>query len=75
MSVSPFPGLIAQKSISASPVGSPPVLSMMLDFAARHNILPKTETFLFSQINEAVEKLRKGKVRYRVVLKHNNLVI
>lgn len=75
MSVSPFPGLIAQKSISASPVGSPPVLSLMLDFAARHNIVPKTETFLFSQINEAVDKLRKGKVRYRIVLKHNNLVI
>jgi uncharacterized zinc-type alcohol dehydrogenase-like protein len=75
MAVSVFPGLIYQKSVSASPVGSPPVLGMMLDFAARHNIVPKTESFLFSQINEAIEKLRKGKVRYRVILKHNNLVI
>jgi uncharacterized zinc-type alcohol dehydrogenase-like protein len=70
ISVSPFPELIFQKTISGSPVGSPPVLSLMLDFAARHNILPKTETFKFSQINEAIEKLRQGKVRYRVVLKH-----
>jgi uncharacterized zinc-type alcohol dehydrogenase-like protein len=68
MSVSAFPGLIAQKSISASPVGSPPVLGKMLEFAARHNILPKTETFKFSQVNEALTKLREGKVRYRIVL-------
>jgi len=47
---------------------------MMLDFAARHNILPKTEIFKFSEINDAIDKLRKGKVRYRVVLKHNKLV-
>jgi alcohol/geraniol dehydrogenase (NADP+) len=70
MSVSPFPGLIFQKSISGSPVGSPPILSLMLEFAARHNILPKTESFKFSQINEAIEKLRNGNVRYRVVLEH-----
>ena len=69
-SISPFPELIAQKSISGSPVGSPPVLRTMLDFAARHNILPKIETFKFSQVNEAIEKLKQGKVRYRAVLKH-----
>ncbi len=68
MSVSAFPGLIAQKSISASPVGSPPVLSMMLNFAARHNILPQTETFKFRQVNDAIEKLKQGQVRYRAVL-------
>jgi alcohol/geraniol dehydrogenase (NADP+) len=70
MAVSAFPGLIAQKSISASPVGSPPVLSKMLEFAARHNILPATETFKFNDVNEAIEKLRNGKVRYRVVLEN-----
>lgn len=63
-----FPGLIAQKSISASPVGSPPVLTKMLEFAARHSIVPETETFKFSQVNEAIEKLKQGKVRYRAVL-------
>jgi uncharacterized zinc-type alcohol dehydrogenase-like protein len=68
VSVSAFPGLLAQKSISSSPTGSPAVLKTMVDFAARHNILPKTETFKFSQVNEAIERLRLGKVRYRVVL-------
>jgi uncharacterized zinc-type alcohol dehydrogenase-like protein len=70
MAVSVFPGLIAQKSVSASPVGSPPAMATMLEFAARHNILPQTETFKFSEVNEAIEKLKQGKVRYRVVLKH-----
>lgn len=54
-------GLIGgQKSISGSPVGSPNSIEKMLDFAALHNIEPIIETFKFSQINEAIEKLRQG---------------
>ena len=70
MQVSVFPGLIYQKSISASPTGSPSVMATMLDFAARHQILPAVEMFKFSEVNEAIEKLRQGKVRYRIVLKN-----
>ncbi|MDJ0747544.1 MAG: zinc-binding dehydrogenase [Xenococcaceae cyanobacterium MO_167.B27] len=65
-----FPMLAGQKSISASPLGSPATTAKMLEFAARHNIEPITETFSFDQINEAMEKLRSGKPRYRLVLKH-----
>jgi uncharacterized zinc-type alcohol dehydrogenase-like protein len=42
----------------------------MLDFAARQGVEPITETFSFEQVNEAIEKLRNGKPRYRLVLKH-----
>lgn len=42
----------------------------MLDFAAEHDIKPITEFFSFDQVNEAMEKLRSGKPRYRLVLKH-----
>lgn len=70
MQVSPFPGLIAQKSISGSPTGSPNAMAIMLDFAARHKIQPTVEIFKFTEVNDAIEKLKKGKVRYRVVLKH-----
>ena len=42
----------------------------MLEFATRHDIEPNTETFSFEPINEAMEKLRSGKPRYRRVLKH-----
>jgi alcohol/geraniol dehydrogenase (NADP+) len=65
-----FPMILGQKSISGSPLGSPATVSKMLDFAARHEIEPITEMFAFDQVNEAMEKLRSGKPRYRLVLKH-----
>ncbi|WP_287129242.1 NAD(P)-dependent alcohol dehydrogenase [Candidatus Cyanaurora vandensis] len=65
-----FPMLLGQKSLSGSPLGSPATTAQMLDFAARHQVEPITETFAFSQINEALDRLRSGKARYRVVLKH-----
>jgi uncharacterized zinc-type alcohol dehydrogenase-like protein len=40
----------------------------MLEFAVRHDIAPMVETFSFDQINEAMEHLRNGKPRYRIVL-------
>ena len=65
-----FPMIAGQKTISASPLGSPVTTAKMLEFAARHDIEPIIETFPFEQINEAMEKLRNGKPRYRLVLKH-----
>jgi uncharacterized zinc-type alcohol dehydrogenase-like protein len=70
ISVPLFSLLIGQKSISSSPAGSPPTISTMLEFAARHNIQPTIETYPFSAVNEAMDKLRHGKPRYRIVLKH-----
>lgn len=61
--------LRGQKSVSASPVGSPGSIARMLDFAAFHGIAPDVEEFPFSRINEAVERLRSGAARYRVVLR------
>lgn len=62
-------GLLSwQKSLSASPTPSPTMLSRMLDFAARHQVLPQVERFAMSRVNEAVEHLRSGRARYRVVL-------
>ncbi|MFJ4348885.1 NAD(P)-dependent alcohol dehydrogenase [Pseudomonas sp. NPDC089401] len=57
-----------QKSLSASPVGSPAGTAKMLEFCARHQILPQVEVFPMSRVNEAIEHLRSGKARYRVVL-------
>lgn len=65
-----FPMIAGQKTISASPLGSPVTTAQMLEFAARHNIEPIIETFSFDQINEAMEKLRSGQPRYRLVLKY-----
>ena len=65
-----FPLILGQKTLSGSLIGSPVTITKMLDFAARHNVEPITETFPFEQVNEAMEKLRNGKPRYRLVLKH-----
>ncbi len=70
VSVEIFPMLAGQKSVSASPLGSPATTAKMLEFAARHNIQPAIEKFKFNQINDAMEKLRNGKPRYRIVLEH-----
>ncbi|MDX1669628.1 MAG: alcohol dehydrogenase, partial [Limnobacter sp.] len=57
-----------QRSVSGSPVGSPRTIADMLEFAVQHDIEPVVEQFSFDQINEAIEHLRAGKPRYRVVL-------
>ena len=40
-----FPMLMGQRSVSASPVGSPANITRMLEFAARHDIKPIIENF------------------------------
>ncbi|MBT9501082.1 MAG: NAD(P)-dependent alcohol dehydrogenase [Burkholderiaceae bacterium] len=57
-----------QRGLSASPTPSPTVLAKMLEFSARHGIAPQVERFAMSRVNEAVDHLRSGKARYRVVL-------
>lgn len=57
-----------RKSVSGSPLGSPATVRDMLDFCARHSIAPQTESFPMSEVNEAIDHLRAGKARYRVVL-------
>ncbi len=71
LGVQVFPLLSGQRSISGSPVGSPGAIRKMLDFAARHGVRPVTETFPMSQVNEAVERLRSGNARYRIVLEQD----
>lgn len=58
-----------QKSISGSPLGSPATIQDMLNFCARHDILPTTEIFDMADVNNAIAHLEEGKARYRVVLK------
>ncbi len=63
-----FPLIMGQRSVSGSPVGSPATIATMLEFAALHSIQPVIETFAFDQVNEALERLRSGQARYRIVL-------
>ena len=58
-----------RKSVSGSPLGSPATVATMLDFCARHRIAPVTETFPMHDVNAALDHLRAGKARHRIVLK------
>ena len=68
LSVPAFGMIMGQKAISGSPVGSPTAIDRMLEFSARHSVAPVVETFPMSKVNDALEHLREGKARYRIVL-------
>ena len=68
VSVHTFPLVSGMRTIGGSPVGSPFRLREMLDVAARHGVKAVTERFPMAKANEAIDKVRKGKVRYRAVL-------
>jgi len=68
VSVSAFPLVSGMRTIGGSPIGSPYVLREMLDVAARHGVKAVTERFPMEKANEAIDKVKKGKVRYRAVL-------
>jgi len=70
MAISAFTLLTGEKSVSASPLGSPALTRTMLEFCVRHDIYPITEEFPMSQVNEAIAHLESGKARFRIVLKN-----
>ena len=66
-----FPMIAAQRSINASPLGSPSTTRRMLEFSARHEIAPRTEILPMSEINEAFRKLHDEKPAHRIVLQND----
>ena len=60
--------MFSQLSVGSSPVGPPLVIRQMLEMADRHQVLPVTEHFPMSKVNDAFERLRSGDARYRIVL-------
>lgn len=69
--VAAFSLIMGQKSISGSPLGSPAATTTMLEFCARHGIAPVIEKFPLSRVNEALDHLRSGQARYRIVLEND----
>ena len=60
--------ITGQKSVGGSDTGAPQMVAKMLEFCARHDIQPTAEYFPMSDINAAIDHLKSGKARYRVVL-------
>jgi alcohol/geraniol dehydrogenase (NADP+) len=68
ISMQAFPLIAGVRSVTGNPTGSPYRLHEMLDVAARHGVKAKTERFAMAEANEAIERVKKNKVRYRAVL-------
>jgi len=66
--VSVFPFVFGQKRLVGSAAGSSALTADMLHFSALHKIKPVIEIFPTSKINEAFDRVRSGKVRYRAVV-------
>jgi len=62
--------IAGERVVSGSPVGSPGLITKMLEFSVRHNIYPEVEEYPMSEVNEALAHLEAGKARYRIVLKN-----
>jgi len=56
------------RSICGSGTGSRTNMLEMLQFCARHNIAAQVEVMPMTQLNEAIERLKANKARYRIVL-------
>ncbi|KAL2506269.1 putative cinnamyl alcohol dehydrogenase 9 [Abeliophyllum distichum] len=64
-----FPDLITgRKMVAGSMIGGWKETQEMLDFAAKHNILPDVEIVTMDYVNTAMERLVKSDVKYRFVI-------
>lgn len=55
-------------SITGSFLGSPTTMREMLSFAQANSITPMVELMPMGQVNEAIQRVRLNKARYRIVL-------
>jgi alcohol/geraniol dehydrogenase (NADP+) len=69
LNVPPILLLLHEKRICGSNTGGRAAIQEMLAFAARHGISATVEIMPMSQVNAALDKVRAGKARYRMVLK------
>jgi len=60
--------LFKRRRIMASPIGGRADILAMLELSAQHQILPVVEPFSLASANQALDKLRENRIRYRAVL-------
>jgi uncharacterized zinc-type alcohol dehydrogenase-like protein len=62
-----------RKRLSSAGSGGRLATAAMLDFCARHGITADIEVLPSAQVNEALDRLRRNDVRYRLVLDMSDL--
>ncbi|KAJ1953523.1 hypothetical protein EC988_002944 [Linderina pennispora] len=70
MSFTPSEFIHSQVAITGSLIGGVNIVKETLEFAARHSIRPVIERFPMSEINQALERVNSGRIRYRAVLEN-----
>jgi uncharacterized zinc-type alcohol dehydrogenase-like protein len=60
--------IMKEKTLAGGRTGSPHDIAQMLAFAARHDVKPLCQPFPMKDVNAALDHVRAGKARYRVVL-------
>ncbi|THF94602.1 hypothetical protein TEA_013033 [Camellia sinensis var. sinensis] len=70
--LNPISLIMGMKSISGSATGGTKERQEMLDFCAAQKIYPEIEIIPIEYINEALERLIKGDVKYRFVINIEN---
>lgn len=70
-----LPLIMGRRRITGSPSGGIAETQELLDFCARMNILPETETIGIEDIVVAFERMEKGDVRYRFVIDMASLTL
>jgi uncharacterized zinc-type alcohol dehydrogenase-like protein len=68
-----FDLLMGRKNLTASATGGRPITAEMLEFCAENNITAQIELLPSSKVDEALERLERGDVRYRFVLDLSDL--
>ncbi|PIN00119.1 Alcohol dehydrogenase, class V [Handroanthus impetiginosus] len=63
-----FPLVSGRKMVGGSMTGGIKETQEMVDFAAKHNVLPEVEFVPIDYVNTAMERLEKGDVKYRFVI-------
>jgi uncharacterized zinc-type alcohol dehydrogenase-like protein len=68
LNIAPSRLLNGSKSLHGSSIGNRHMIVEMLSFAARHDVKAIVEIVPLEKVNEAIEKVRQNKARYRMVL-------
>jgi uncharacterized zinc-type alcohol dehydrogenase-like protein len=65
--------MMGRRILTASLIGGIPETQELLDFCAKHNILPECETIWVGDINKAFKRMDRSDVKYRFVIDMSTL--
>lgn len=74
LSIHPFPLVLMRRNYSGSLIGSIKETQEMLDFCAKHEIVPDIELVSPNEVNTAYERVTKSDVRYRFVIDMTKII-